>query len=107
MNAFGVSDDLRTPDQAEKEVVRDNLLQRAPSIFTVFGEERRGRMETLVKAARMAYLDGVSVRHVERLSLVVLENFLEAFWHALVPPTKVPPMTARPNLGAEECCEVD
>lgn len=63
-------------------------------------EKRTKRTKAVPKAVSAAEQDDLSVRHVERLSELVLEKFPQAFRRALVggPSAKVSPMAVRRKL---------
>lgn len=66
------------------------------------GKERTERMGAWIEAVSAAKQGDMSVRHMERLSDLMLEKFQDAFRRALVgePQAKVSPITVRRKLGA-------
>lgn len=98
VEAFDMSNDVLPPDQAEEAAVKDTLLQRFPRISAELKQERIKSMEALTKGLRAAKQE---VKHVVRLSALVLKRVPDAFGRALFgdPPIKVPPMTLRRKPG--------
>lgn len=81
-NAFGVSNDLMRPHQAEEKAVVEILLQTR--MVTEIGKERTEHMEALVEAVSAANQVDMSVRRVERLSELLWEKIPEAIRQGLI-----------------------